>query len=70
MIHTFTYVPLRQARKDGSFWKDHPEHGVHIFNAAFLIASHRGAVVNMGPSAPVRRALQAFGISELLPTVC
>ena len=47
MVDGFTNIPLRKICKDSPLRDDHPEHGVNILDAAFLVASHRITVINL-----------------------
>ena len=53
MINSLSYIPLREALKHSALGKDHPQHRVDIFNAAFLAAAHGVAVENTCPCLPV-----------------
>lgn len=48
MVHDQVDVPLRKELKTGSFWQNHPEHRVDLFQSAFLTALHRVTIINAG----------------------
>ena len=48
MVHDQVYVPLCKELKAGSFGQDHPQHGVSLFQPAFLTALHWVTIINAG----------------------
>ena len=48
MIYDQIYVSLRKEFKAGSFWEDHPQHCMRLFQPAFLAALFRITIINAG----------------------
>ena len=40
MVHDCVHIPLGKEFKTGSVGKDHPQHGMCLFQPAFLVAPH------------------------------
>ena len=69
MVCTFADIPLCQMGEHGSFWQDHPEQCVCLFNTAFLPAAHGITVINTHASGPVYTGLQPVGIVKFTAPV-
>ena len=66
MVNCPAYIPLCKVLKHSAFGKDHPQHRMDIFNAAFLAAAHGVTVENTCPclSVPVMfRQLRVSGLT-------
>ena len=48
MIYDQIYVSLRKEFKACSFWEDHPQYCMRLFQSAFLSALHRITIINAG----------------------
>ena len=64
MVYNQVHIPLGQEIETGAFWKDHPEHGVCIFNTAFLPTAHRVTVEDTGAFFSVYAGLQRTWVAE------
>lgn len=64
MIYDHVHIPLGKELKTGSFRKDHPEHGMSLFQTAFLAALHRVTIVNAGTLHTVHAGFQCGWAAE------
>ena len=58
------HISLGQEFKTCPFGKDHAEHGMGLFHAAFLSAAHRITVINAGAFYPIDARFQCARIAE------
>lgn len=64
MIHDQVYVPLRKDFETGSFWEEHPQHRMRLFQPAFLPALHRITIINAGTLYSGHSDFQRIQITE------
>ena len=64
MVHDQVYVLLRKEFKTGSFWEDHPQHRMRLFQPAFLPALHRITIINAGTLYSGHAGSQSIRITE------
>lgn len=69
MVHDQVDVPLCKELKTGPFGQNHPEHGVGLFQTAFLTALHRVAIINAGTLYSGYTGFQSVRITEFRTTV-
>ncbi len=69
MVNNQVYIPLCKKSKTASLWKNHAEHGVHIFHAAFLTAAHGIAIIDICPLDTIDSVFQCRRISEFRTVV-
>ena len=69
MVYDQVHIPLGKEFKTGSFWQYHAEHGVGVFNAAFLAAAHGVTVIDVGPFYAVYACLKGIRATKLSPPV-
>ena len=64
MAYDQVYVPLCKELKTGSFWQNHPEHRMCLFQSALLPALHRVTVINAGTLYSVYAGFQSIRITK------
>ena len=64
MVHDQVYVPLRKEFKTGSFWEDHPQHRMRLFQPALLPALHRITIINAGTLYSGHASFQSIRVTE------
>jgi len=69
VIGAFADVPLGQTFKTRSFGQDHSEHGVDVFNARLLAASHGIAIKDGRPEILVIAFLEFIGTAEFRASI-
>src|SRR5699024_11401632 len=69
MVHDQVYVPLRKEFKTGSFWEDHPQHRMRLFQPALLPALHRITIINAGTLYSGHAGFQSIRITEFRAAV-
>ena len=65
MVDNQVHIPLGEEFKTGAFGQHHPEHGVYVFDTAFLAAAHRVTVINARPLYAVYACFQSIGVTKL-----
>lgn len=70
MVHNRVYIPLGKKLNAGSFWENHPKHGVCLFQPAFLSALHGATIINAGTLYSTHTSFQCDRISEFRAPVC
>ena len=71
MVHDQVYVPLRKEfkTKTGSFWEDHPQYCMSLFQPVLLPALHRITIINAGTLYPGHASFQSIRITEFSAAV-
>lgn len=65
MVDDQVHIPLGKKFKACAFGQYHPEHGMYVFDTAFLTTAHRITVIDTLSDYAINTSLQCSGIAKL-----